>query len=176
MIDFGCCPPLRSQTLWHAVGYGVSAGARRPSPSSARPPRTSVSATTAGSTRSTSSTAGNTDCRSCGAWSAAARCTWTPTSCSSRSASGRHRVTGAPADRTLLLQQQYERRVQQGDHQSPRCRNSSLPGPGYHARRFRFIEIASLGFPSTVGRRMQPEPRPHGASNSACRICGIAWS
>ena len=27
VIDFGCCPPLRSQTLWHAVGYGVSAGA-----------------------------------------------------------------------------------------------------------------------------------------------------
>ncbi|MGP8163799.1 MAG: biotin/lipoate A/B protein ligase family protein [Acidimicrobiales bacterium] len=27
VIDFGCCPPLRSQTLWHAIGYGVSAGA-----------------------------------------------------------------------------------------------------------------------------------------------------
>jgi len=27
VIDFGCCSPLRSQTLWHAVGYGVSAGA-----------------------------------------------------------------------------------------------------------------------------------------------------
>ena len=27
VIDFGSRPPLRSQTLWHAVGYGVSAGA-----------------------------------------------------------------------------------------------------------------------------------------------------
>ena len=27
VIDFGCSPPLRSQTLWHAIGYGVSAGA-----------------------------------------------------------------------------------------------------------------------------------------------------
>ncbi|MGO9078388.1 MAG: biotin/lipoate A/B protein ligase family protein [Streptosporangiaceae bacterium] len=27
VLDFGTCPPLRSQTLWHALGYGVSAGA-----------------------------------------------------------------------------------------------------------------------------------------------------
>jgi lipoate---protein ligase len=27
LIDFGSQPPLRSQTLWHAVAYGVSAGA-----------------------------------------------------------------------------------------------------------------------------------------------------
>ena len=27
VIDFGCASPLRSQTLWHAIGYGVSAGA-----------------------------------------------------------------------------------------------------------------------------------------------------
>jgi lipoate-protein ligase A len=27
VIDFGCSQPLRSQTLWHAIGYGVSAGA-----------------------------------------------------------------------------------------------------------------------------------------------------
>ncbi len=27
VIDFGLVPPLRSQTLWHAVAYGVSAGA-----------------------------------------------------------------------------------------------------------------------------------------------------
>ena len=27
VIDFGTCSPLRSQTLWHAVAYGVSAGA-----------------------------------------------------------------------------------------------------------------------------------------------------
>ena len=26
VIDFGRVTPLRSQTLWHAVGYGVSAG------------------------------------------------------------------------------------------------------------------------------------------------------
>ena len=27
VIDFGSVTPLRSQTLWHAVAYGVSAGA-----------------------------------------------------------------------------------------------------------------------------------------------------
>src|ERR1039458_2970626 len=27
VIDFGRSSPLRSQTLWHAIGYGVSAGA-----------------------------------------------------------------------------------------------------------------------------------------------------
>jgi lipoate-protein ligase A len=27
VIDFGCRPPLQSQTLWHAIGYGVSTGA-----------------------------------------------------------------------------------------------------------------------------------------------------
>ena len=27
VIDFGVSSPLRSQTLWHAVAYGVSAGA-----------------------------------------------------------------------------------------------------------------------------------------------------
>ena len=26
VIDFGRVTPLRSQTLWHAVAYGVSAG------------------------------------------------------------------------------------------------------------------------------------------------------
>ncbi len=36
VIDFGQVTPLRSQTLWHAVGYGVSAGAP-PTLSFARP-------------------------------------------------------------------------------------------------------------------------------------------
>src|ERR1017187_1962655 len=27
VVDFGRCPPLRSQTLWHAIAYGVSGGA-----------------------------------------------------------------------------------------------------------------------------------------------------
>jgi len=38
VVDFGPSSPVRSQTLWHAVAYGVSAGAPALSRSPAPPP------------------------------------------------------------------------------------------------------------------------------------------
>ena len=86
IIDFGRSSPLRSQTLWHAIAYGVSARKKATLSSLAPVPRMSASATTGGSTRWTATTASITGSPSCDACWVVALSTWTRISCSSRSA------------------------------------------------------------------------------------------
>ena len=87
VIDFVPSSPLRSQTLWHALAYGVSQGA----PATLSLPAAGRALCCLGYHRLSEevdrSTAGEKGCRCCAAWWEVGPSTWTAISCFSRSAS-----------------------------------------------------------------------------------------